>query len=444
MSLELNVNLKQVQQLQITQEMRLAIELLSYNEVDLLEAINQEALENVLVEFSQPSEIPLEKIARDLASSRPLYSNFKEESDQNFSFEDFYQENPGIERDLKDQLSGLSLSREDYLIGLLILDSLDDRGYFRESIADLAQDYGIPESSLEKMLKIIQTFDPLGLAATSLEECLCQQTKNSQSQYIIQNHLKNLAENKLELIKKDLDISYEELYQIINEIKSLNPSPLYGYESQKSQATSYIHPEFFLSVDQAGLQLTFSNLAEKSFHFSDSYLSLLRTAQGETADYLRKKYQRALFFQQAIAERQKNIRLVVESIVFFQKKFFSGQGPLIPLTMQEVADHCSLSESTVSRVTDHKYLQCPQGIFSLKYFFPSGLDSNKGSRSKIEVLDLLKKFISQEDKTKPLSDEKISKLFHEEGIEIKRRTIAKYREEIGIPPSSQRKNFLSS
>ena len=190
--------------------------------------------------------------------------------------------------------------------------------------------------------------------------------------------------------------------------------------------------------------MTFSNLAEKSFHFSDSYLSLLRTAQGETADYLRKKYQRALFFQQAIAERQKNIRLVVESIVFFQKRFFSGQGPLIPLTMQEVADHCSLSESTVSRVTDHKYLQCPQGVFSLKYFFPSGLDSNKGSRSKTEVLDLLKNFISQEDKTKPLSDEKISKLFHEEGIEIKRRTIAKYREEIGIPPSSQRKNFLSS
>lgn len=437
--------LTQKQELRMTQELRMAIDLLALNDQDLLERINQEAAENVMLDFpkDQDQADPVAELKKIYQARRtPAKEDLAYQEEDELEFENFTSQEACLLDQVRVQFSCLPLNDEDRSLGLALLDSLDKRGYFAGDLEGLAQDWGVAPSRLRGLLKKIQTLDPPGLGSLDLKDCLKSQTTDPLLLRIIEDHLEDLGQNRVQAIAKALDLDLKTACQALDRIKALNPIPTSGYVTTQ-EAPPYIQPEIFIRVIDGEIQIDIPAHAKTHFHISGYYLDLLDKAQGELKDYLEKKARRAYFLREAILLRQENIEKVVRSLTKFQEGFFLSGQPLIPLTMQEVAEDCEISESTVSRVTDNKYLECCQGVYSLKDFFPTGLSSRSGQVSSNYIKDLVRDLIQAENPKKPLSDQKITQtLQDQEGIDIKRRTVAKYRQDLGIPSSSQRRQVL--
>ncbi len=356
-----------------------------------------------------------------------------------------------MEQSLQEQLlEQLRLSDADdrmKRLAELIIGSIDDSGYLRSIMADLATVAEVSEKEMRKSLEFVQSFEPPGIGAENLKDCLLLQLRrkgkgNSKLARLVANHLEDVASNKLPVVARKLGVSMAELNFLVEEMRTLNPYP---GSAIAPNSPIFILPEVTVQDKEGKFSLKANNEHLPRLRISQLYLKLLEdpNTNQETKDYIREKLIKSKALMKSISQRQSTITQIAEVILDSQHEFFHhGVENLRPLTMQQVADKIGLHETTVSRAIANKYMQTPFGLFEFKFFFSSGYQSENGDNiSSRGVMEKIKDLIAREDPSKPLSDLKLAKLLHDQGLTLARRTIAKYREDMGIPSSHLRKEY---
>lgn len=439
----MKLELQQSLQLQMTQELIQAIELLQLNALEMDLLMQREAEENVMLELEEKENEKLDyfidtyKKNRFQSQKEPTGEDEKEDRPDQLATESF-----ALKDFLLEQLYDLPLSEEDQKNMVYLIDNVDERGYLQTSLPELAKGLGMETHEVYPYLKILWTFEPRGIGARDLRECLMLQLDGEDENLvaIVDLFLEELGKNQLTKIAKALNLTPTEVQEYGDQIKKLNPKPASGYHT--GDRTHYIIPEIFVHRKEDELDIEILDSLHHQIHLNSYYLRLLKRKDDEqTVRYLREKYKRALFLLESIEKRRQSIEKVVHAIVKAQEDFFMEGKALNPLTLADVAQTCDLSESTVSRVSRSKYLQCSQGVFPLKHFFVQGLDQGRKAVSKDYIQIRMQELIQGEDPKKPLSDQSLANIMEQEGIGIKRRTVAKYRDELNIPAASKRRRY---
>lgn len=485
MALEIRQNLRLTQQLIMTQKLQQAIRLLQLNRMELLAEIHQALETNPVLEeqFSEerPPASPEEEAweaarpqssaeaetdtpeatpAADDASS-PLddWDWEKYLQDQEFaprleeyeerelpSYENLNAQKTTLKSHLMWQLSLAGLNPEGQMLGTLIIGNLDADGYLRAAVEEIAQEAGVPPQRVEEILRVVQNFDPPGVAARDLRECLLLQLAQLNVEHplvtaIIENHLTNLGNRNYQAIARDLKVSLEEVAQAAEIIAQLDPKPGSRFDAEDP---AYITPDVYVYKVGEDYVCVLNEDGLPKLRVSSFYLESLRHPEklsDSAKSYIQKHLDNALWFIRSIHQRQKTLQRVAESIVRFQREFLDhGLSHLKPLTLRQVAEDVQMHESTISRVTTGKYMHTPQGVLDMKYFFNSGINLGMGDQIASEsVKEKIRQLVMSENPENPLSDQEIADLLRKEDVIIARRTVAKYRGMLGVLPSSKRK-----
>lgn len=366
---------------------------------------------------------------------------------------------------LQQQLDLLALSDRDFLIGQQIIGSLDDDGYLRRPISSLIDDLAFAqnviaeENEVEEMLRVIQEFDPAGIGARSLQECLLIQLRKKDPENpiikkaiaVVENHLDEFTKKHYDKLERSLNINSEELKGIVNEILKLNPKP--GDSGAVAGKQLHIIPDFHISNNDGVLHLTLNARNAPELRVSRSYQEMFdhydKAAQKdkkmkEAVQFVKQKLDSAKWFIDAIKQRQQTLLKTMNAIMNYQYEYFltADERQLRPMILKDIADRIDMDISTVSRVANSKYVQTEFGTFLLKSFFSEAIQTDSGEEvSNKEVKKILEECISNENKRKPLADEKLTEILKEKGYTIARRTVAKYREAMGIPVARLRKEL---
>jgi RNA polymerase sigma-54 factor len=477
MALELRQQLKLTQQLIMTPQLQMAIKLLQLSRLELLDQIHQELEENPALEEVQESqpedrnaeaaekpesdrvdnqEVTIdEKIPDDIDWSNYIdeynsvgRTSFETENRDAPRYEAFISKKESLNDHLIWQLAMSFPAEFEQELASLIIGNLDKDGYLDVPIEDLAQTSGESLEKVQDALDLVQSFDPVGVAARNLGECLLIQARHLGIDTplitaIIENHMNHLENKNYKAISRALKVKFDEVVAAVNVIRNLEPRPGREFSEETPQ---YIVPDiyvykvdddFVIMLNDDGMpKLRVNSLYKKS-------LSQKQKLPGEAENYIQEKMRSAAWLIKSIHQRQKTIYKVMESILRFQRDFFEkGIAHLRPMVLRDVAQDIEMHESTISRVTTNKYAYTPQGIFELKYFFNSSIrKSHGGEIASASVQQKIKDIIANENPRKPYSDDKIAKLLKEANIRIARRTVAKYREILGILPSNKRKQI---
>ena len=335
-------------------------------------------------------------------------------------------------------------------LGKVLIGNLDENGYLTDPLEEMAKAQGVAVQELERALQLVQSFDPPGVGARNLRECLLLQLEGRKGDLarkayrVVAEHFEDVEKRRYPLIQKKLEISAEELREVLALIATLEPKP--GRSFQENN-TKYVTPDVSVRKIEGEYVVVLNDEPVPRLRISSYYRKMLKDKEAlktkETKAFLDNKIQSAMWLIKNIEQRRKTIYRVTEAIFRIQRDFLeTGLTGLKPLTLKQVADMIGMHESTVSRVTTHKYVQTPRGLFELKYFFTSGLESEAGlDVSSLSVKEKIKELVDQEPAQKPHSDQKLTQLLKDQGIFIARRTIAKYREELRIPSASQRRKY---
>ena len=456
MKIGYELTIEQTQKLSMTPELIQAIQILQYNNQELNEYIDKELLENPILESEyhkeSDTEIDIDSLRDQLIQADENVEAYKQweshSTSDEYSYENFVAFNYTLTEFLIEQLHFSSLKGQDAEIGRYIIENIDDNGYLSMSLEEICSVLDVDLDSCERVLDLIHTFEPSGVGARDLNECLIIQLASlgeltDEIEFIISNRLKDLADNKYALISKEVGISLTEVQEIADLIKTLEPKPGRGFDSDNS--IKYILPDIYVEETNGEYIVSANDGSTPSLHISSYYNSLTEEAKSdkELSNYLNNRFNSAMWLMKSIEQRKKTIYNVASAIVQFQNDFFAkGERFLKPLTLKQIAETVGVHESTVSRAINGKYMQCPRGVFELKYFFTGGILNEDGSGVSSNIIkSMIKEFVDAEDDKKPLSDSKISEMLHEKGIDISRRTVAKYRDDIGILPSSKRRRF---
>jgi RNA polymerase sigma-54 factor len=332
-------------------------------------------------------------------------------------------------------------------IGEAIIGNLDDDGYLVATVDELAAMGPWTTENVERTLAVLHGFDPVGVAARDLQECLVLQLRHlgqagSPAERIVSDHMQLLKNHSIPELARKLGISIDELKQHIELIRQLDPKPGSRHNPSQSQ---YVIPDVYVVKVEDQYVVALNEEGLPQLRISPVYRRLLDKGAAENTDetraYVKDKFRSALWLIKSVEQRQKTIHKVATSIITFQSEFLDhGIEYLRPLVLRDVANDIGMHESTVSRVVTNKYMQTPQGVFEMKYFFHSGIASSYGEAvSSVTIKQRIRKIIEAEDVRRPLSDSKIMGILQKEGLVLARRTIAKYREELRIPTSNQRK-----
>jgi len=346
---------------------------------------------------------------------------------------------------LLEQLLTASWTKPEARIAVEIIGNLDEQGYFRADAEDVAYAAGSDALEVERVLEKVQEFDPPGIAARNLGECLFLQIKRQGRQYstearIVRHHIEELGRKKIPEIAAALGIPVPEVQLAAGEIAKLDPRPGRAFSSEPEQI---VIPEIIVERDGDGYSVRLNSDEIPVLRISDSYKDMLPDSSREVRDYLRDKIKGGKFFIRSIQQRQQTLMNIGREIVFRQREFL-GHGPahLRPMTMSQVADAVGVHETTVSRAASGKYIATPQGIFEIKYFFTHGYTNSEGeSVSNESVRQAILAIVREESARHPHSDQAMVRLLKEQGLAVARRTVAKYREQLGILPSHLRKSF---
>jgi RNA polymerase sigma-54 factor len=453
MYLELKPKLILAHKLIMTPQLQQAIKLLQLSRVELTEKIQQELGENPAVE-----EVPESAAEASIYDASEWHhyldsDNYHKkyssgfEAKESVSFESYTPTKTSLTEHLLWQLLMTSPSKEDEKIGCIIAGSLDGKGYLKSSIEDIAEMCNAEPYRVEQVLALMQTFDPAGVCARDLKECLLIQTRNlglgdSLVSDIITDHLNDIEKRDYRAIRRALKASMEDLISAVNVIKGLDPIPARQFSGDRTQ---YIAPDVFIYKLEGDFVIELNNSGMPRLRISPYYRDIMAKGDSpkETKDYLGNKMRAAEWLIKSIQEREKTIYRVMESILTFQRDFFeNGTSHLKPMVLRDVAEDINMAESTISRATTNKYVQTAHGIFELKYFFSSFIPCSGGEPMSSKVVqEKIRKIIAGEDPKKPLSDDKIAKILNDSNINIARRTVAKYREVLKILPSSRRKQL---
>ncbi|WP_019107523.1 RNA polymerase factor sigma-54 [Peptoniphilus senegalensis] len=423
--------------LKITREQIYSIELLELNAIELDKVITEEVCENVILDYNKRENI----ISIDnLLSS---YNKNKEYSSYGTEYKDYsslpftYKED--FRKKLEKDFLTYNLSKKEEELGKYLINNLRDDGYLDLDILEVSKKFKVSQGFVEKVREKIKIIDNKGFASKDLKECLLVQVEKGDILYkFINIHLDNLAKNRLDIIAKSMNISMEDVKDLYKRMQKLEPVPSSGENSNEN--TSYIFPEIFILEKDQELEVKVTDSRENQLGFNEYYMRLFEnTKDEEIKNYLMEKYNRALFFLEAIAKRRATIRKIANEIVSIQRDFFLKGSNLKVCNLKILSERLELSESTISRAMKGKYIHSKRGVFPLKYFLVSGVGQNETSKD--DILKLIEKIISEEDVRKPYSDQKILEILKINGVEIKRRTISKYREQLGILPSNLRKEY---
>jgi RNA polymerase sigma-54 factor len=337
---------------------------------------------------------------------------------------------------------------EQNLAGILV-SYIDDDGYIKVPMEQIAEDEGVNKDDLESVLPFVQEFDPAGIGARDLQECLLIQAKHMQEDTsdfvaLITNHLKDLEKKNYEGIAKTMNRELEEIVEMTKIIYTMDPKPGRQFLSNDTQ---YVSPDVYVYKVGDEYMVSLNEDGMPRLRISNFYKNVLQGKTGKadtTQEYIQEKLRAAVWLIKSIHQRQRTIYKVTESIVKHQRDFFEkGPGFIKPMILRDIANDIGMHESTVSRVTTAKYVHTPRGIFELKYFFNSGINTDDGDALASESVKLkIKSLVSVEDPKNPLSDQKIVDLLKKDGIQIARRTVAKYRDVLKILPSSKRKKYF--
>ncbi len=470
MAIELRQQLKLTQQLVMTPQLQMAIKLLQLSRLELMDTIQQEleenpALEEVQEEYSPEegsgdSEAPGEDLgAREITIDERIpddvdWSNYMEEynvagkvtyeaeSREAPRYEAFIAKKDSLSDHLLWQLLMTSPTPEEERIGSLIIGNLDRNGFLDVSVDDLARAGETTPEEIRKMLDLLQSFEPVGICARDLQDSLLIQARhfavdNPVVVEIIRNHLNHLENKNYKAIARALKTDLDTVITAVNVIKGLEPRPGRQFSDEEPQ---YINPDIHVYKFEDDFVIVLNDDGMPKLRVNTLYQQSL---PGSAKDYMQEKMRSAAWLIKSIQQRQKTIYRVMESILKFQREFFdNGVAHLKPMILRDVADDIEMHESTISRVTTNKYVYTPQGIFELKYFFNSSINRVHGEAvASASVQEKIKQLVESEDPKKPYSDDKLSKLLKESNINIARRTVAKYREMLGILPSNKRKQF---
>ena len=459
MKLSYNLTLEQSQKLIMTPELRQAIQLLQYNSLELNDFINKEMQENPLLEMDS-SNIELENVVKvdkeqeidwkeyldkyDDYSYRPQVDKNQTES----NLESFTSYDLSLREHLVGQLALVKLNPEQFRIGEYLIQSLNDNGYLNISLEDIALQLNVSTEDLANVLDIIQTFDPLGVGARSLVECLLIQVKGQNINdklinIIIEEHLNELGHNRLSKIAKEENVDLLNVQKACDFIRTLEPKPGRSFQGNYEDV-KYITADASIQFTDGEYIVLINDVTGPRLNINNFYKNMIKEdGDKETTEYLSNKLNSAMWIIKSIEQRRQTIYKVIQSILKFQLEFFKeGDKKLIPLTLKDVAEDIEMHESTISRATNGKYVQTPRGLFELKYFFSSGLSSSEGSNvSSTSVKSIIKDIIEGEDNKKPFSDQKIADILKVKGHSISRRTISKYRDELGILSSTMRRRY---
>jgi RNA polymerase sigma-54 factor len=478
MALELRQQLKLTQQLIMTPQLQMAIKLLQLSRLELMDTIQTELEENPALEevpegtaaeqsteqteaattddSPEVKEVTIDdKIQEDIDWSNyldeyntPGRVQHESESRDTPRFEAFIASNESLNGHLLWQFLMTKPDKEEERIASLIIGNLNKDGYLDVSVEEIANTSGSPPEKIEEILSIIQTFDPIGVCARDLSECLLIQAifldlDDTIVVDIITNHLSHLEKKNYKAICKALKKSMDEVVSAINVIKSLEPKPGRQFSDETPQ---YINPDIYVYKleDEFVIMLNDDGMPKLRVNsFYKNSISRGKNISGEAEDYIQGKMRSAAWLIKSIHQRQKTIYRVMESILRFQREFFdNGIAYLKPMVLRDVAQDIQMHESTISRVTTNKYAFTPQGIYELKYFFNSSIRrSQGGSIASASVQDKIRQIIAGEDPKKPYSDDKIAQILKKDQIDIARRTVAKYREMLKVLPSNKRKQI---
>lgn len=369
---------------------------------------------------------------------------------------------------LKSQLGLRSLTEKQQALALYILGNIDEDGYLRrklESIVDdiaFSQNIKATEEELEEILEIIQDFDPPGVGARDLQECLILQIANKDQEHheiqlagiILKDHFDEFTRKHYDKIIARLGIDEDELKNALEEILKLNPKPGSSYSDPASKTSNHIIPDFVLENNDGELQLSLNSRNVPDLRVSREYSEMLKSystnkenfskQQKEAVSFVKQKLDSAKWFIEAIKQRQNTLMLTMHAIINLQHEYFieGDEALLKPMILKDIADITELDISTISRVANSKYIQTNFGIYPLKYFFSEGMQTETGEEvSTREIKKILQDCIDNENKRKPLTDDKLAVILNEKGYHIARRTIAKYREQLNIPVARMRKEL---
>ncbi len=356
-----------------------------------------------------------------------------------------------LQQQLLAQLDMVTLSLTDKAIALALIDAINDDGYLAASLeeirATLAADVDVEEDEITAVLRLVQTFEPAGVGARDLSECLCLQLAQlapdtpwlDTARTVAGRHLQMLAAHDYKRLMKQLQLSPEQLEQVIALIQSLHPRP--GSQVQETRQ-EYVVPDVLVRKTGAAWKVELNTEALPRLRINAGYAGMIRRADNSTDNVsLKNHLQEARWFIKSLQSRSETLLRVASCIVEKQRAFLErGEEAMKPLVLHDVADALGLHDSTVSRATTRKYMHTPRGVFELKYFFSSQVGADRGdARSATAIRAFIKKHIQAERPEKPLSDNKIVELLAQQGIQVARRTVAKYRDTLSIPSSSERK-----
>ncbi|OGW29675.1 MAG: RNA polymerase sigma-54 factor [Nitrospinae bacterium RIFCSPLOWO2_12_FULL_47_7] len=363
------------------------------------------------------------------------------------SIETTYKKEPSLADHLMWQLNMSTDTDAEKFIGSCIIGNIQSDGYLSIGLSELAEVCKVNEAEILRVLKIIHTFEPVGVGARSLKECLMIQAqslpkRNPLMETLIDSYLEKLDERSYQKIASELKISIDSLIAAINKIKELSPKPgiLHSFEG-----IDYITPDLIVVKTENGYDVALNNDGIPNLRINPYYHNLLKsTTEGQTKQYLENKYRSALWLIKSIDQRMQTIYKVGRSLVKQQVEFLDkGMSYLKPMVLKDVAKDIEMHESTVSRITTNKYIDTPQGIFELKFFFHSGIKSFMGDdMSSIRVKNMIKEVIASEDVRDPLTDDEMVEALMRKNAKIARRTITKYRKELNIPPANKRKKLF--
>ena len=325
-----------------------------------------------------------------------------------------------------------------------LVESLNQNGWLDEPLEDLAVQMERPMEVVEQALAVVQSLEPAGVGARSLSECLVLQLQRRHEDsalaiQIAKDHLEALSKNRYGLIAKALGVTQEEVYAACEVIRSLNPRPGSGFAAREN--LTYINPDIFVVNFPDHFEILTNDYFFPSLNVSSYYCRMLKDSEdSEVKEYLMGKVRQAKWVVRSIEQRRSTLLQCAEHILELQEDFFRhGPGHLRPMSLADIAQRVGVHESTVSRTVKDKYIQCASGVYPLSYFFSRSLGGSADAASPDAAKALLKKLIAGEDKKKPLSDQKLCELMSREGCELSRRTVAKYRDALGIPSTTGRK-----
>lgn len=457
MNMNFDLSLHQTQKLVMTQQLQMAIKVLQLSAMELNEYVQNDLVDNPVLELNPPAK-DTEEVKIDWKEVAKSYNNYdydnryyddiNQDDEENVSPLNFVASVTTLRDYLLFQLHLAVREKESSKIGEYIIDNIDNAGYLRMDISDIAEHFKVDNETVIGILNTIQTFDPPGVGSTSIEECLiiqlCEQgALTNLLETVVRKYLNEIGQNKYNTIAKALNITSKKAQEIGDVIKALEPKPGRGFPD--NNAIKYVVPDIFVEKVSGHYVVLVNDRTTPRLTINSYYRGILENGDkdDETREYIKKKLDSALWLIRSIEQRRTTIYNVVTSIVSFQCDFLEkGVDYLKPLTLKEVAEDIHVHESTVSRAINGKYVQTPRGLFQLKYFFKRGLDGIHGdNKSSESIRKLIREIICAEDAKKPLSDQKITDILKKDGINISRRTVTKYREEMEILAASKRKRF---